>query len=68
TVKGGLTLSNVKLDNLYTIPAIFPGMSSPPADVNTKFTGATVTVTSPFSPTPVQFSGWQLRKNVQIYS
>jgi hypothetical protein len=43
-------------------------MSSPPADVNTKFTGATVTVTSPFSPTPVQFSGWQLRKNVQIYS
>jgi hypothetical protein len=41
-VKGGLTLSNVKLDNLYTIPATFPGMSSPPADVNTKFTGAMV--------------------------
>jgi uncharacterized protein (TIGR02145 family) len=42
TVKGGLTLSNVKLDNLYTIPATFPGMSSPPADVKTKFTGAMV--------------------------
>jgi uncharacterized protein (TIGR02145 family) len=42
TVKGGLTLSNVKLDNLYTIPATFPGMSSPPPDVNTKFTGAMV--------------------------
>jgi uncharacterized protein (TIGR02145 family) len=41
-VKGGLTLSNVKLDNLYTIPTDFPGMSSPPADVNTKFTGAMV--------------------------
>jgi uncharacterized protein (TIGR02145 family) len=41
-VKGGLTLSNVKLDNLYTIPPTFPGMSSPPADVNTKFTGAMV--------------------------
>jgi hypothetical protein len=41
-VKGGLTLSNVKLDNLYTIPATFPGMSSPPADVNTKFSGAMV--------------------------
>jgi uncharacterized protein (TIGR02145 family) len=41
-VKGGLTLSNVKLANLYTIPATFPGMSSPPADVNTKFTGAMV--------------------------
>jgi uncharacterized protein (TIGR02145 family) len=42
TVKGGLTLSNVALTNLYTIPATFPGMSSPPADVNTKFTGAMV--------------------------
>jgi uncharacterized protein (TIGR02145 family) len=42
TVKGGLTLSNVKLANLYTIPATFPGMSSPPADVKAKFTGAMV--------------------------
>jgi uncharacterized protein (TIGR02145 family) len=42
TVKGGLTLSNVKLDNLYTIPSDFPGMSSPPADAKTKFTGAMV--------------------------
>jgi uncharacterized protein (TIGR02145 family) len=42
TVKGGLTLSNVKLANLYTIPATFPGMSSPPADAKAKFTGAMV--------------------------
>ncbi|MDR2085586.1 MAG: hypothetical protein LBP72_00245 [Dysgonamonadaceae bacterium] len=42
TVKGGLALSNVKLDNLYTIPATFPGMSSPPPDVNAQFTGAIV--------------------------
>jgi uncharacterized protein (TIGR02145 family) len=42
TVKGGLLLSNVVLDNLYTIPATFPGMSAPPVDVNEKFTGALV--------------------------
>jgi uncharacterized protein (TIGR02145 family) len=42
TVKGGLLLSNVVLDNLYTIPTAFPGMSTPPVDVNEKFTGALI--------------------------
>jgi uncharacterized protein (TIGR02145 family) len=42
TTKGGLLLSNVVLENLYTIPTTFPGMSSPPGDVNEKFTGALV--------------------------
>jgi uncharacterized protein (TIGR02145 family) len=42
TVKGGLLLSNVALDNLYTIPATFPGMITPPADVKEKFKGAIV--------------------------
>jgi uncharacterized protein (TIGR02145 family) len=42
TVKGGLLLSNVVLDNLYTIPAAFPGMSTPPVDVEEKFQGAIV--------------------------
>jgi uncharacterized protein (TIGR02145 family) len=41
-VKGGLLLSNVVLDNLYTIPVTFPGMSTPPAGANEKFTGALV--------------------------
>jgi hypothetical protein len=42
TLKGGLLLSNVVLDNRYTIPATFPGMSIPPADVKEKFTGAVI--------------------------
>jgi uncharacterized protein (TIGR02145 family) len=41
-VKGGLLLSNVALPDLYTIPAAFPGMDPPPADVNDKFKGALV--------------------------
>jgi hypothetical protein len=42
TLKGGLLLSNVVLDNLYTIPADFPGMTPPPADAEDRFTGAIV--------------------------
>jgi uncharacterized protein (TIGR02145 family) len=45
TVKGGLALSNVTLEDLHTIPATFPGMTPAPADlgaVKTNFTGAIV--------------------------
>jgi uncharacterized protein (TIGR02145 family) len=42
SAKGGLILSNVALSNLYTIPASFPGMGTPPADAKEKFTGALV--------------------------
>jgi uncharacterized protein (TIGR02145 family) len=44
-MKGGLILSNVTLLDLYTIPADFPGMTPPPAnlaDVKEKFIGALV--------------------------
>jgi hypothetical protein len=45
TVKGGLALSNVTLEDLHTIPATFPGMTPAPADlsaVKTSFRGAIV--------------------------
>ncbi|MDR2086251.1 MAG: DUF1566 domain-containing protein [Dysgonamonadaceae bacterium] len=45
TVKGGLALSNVTLEDLYTIPATFSGMTPAPADlgaVKSNFRGAIV--------------------------